>query len=320
MGDVPLEAQHQMAVISQPTPYFHIFMSDRAPEGDAHTSPELRRARQAGLLAKAVRTPSQTAHKHIGHEVLIISHGAGNMFVGSARDEDAFPLTAGQILIIPGGNPHRFVITEHICVYGFEFSPDYFLPLAADNALAHRLSTPEDPLPARLFHDPAALQSLQNIFEEVLASRSHADEFDAPVQHAYGSLVAIAMLRLLRQEMAILDDHPTNLRVLAVKSWIDRHLFETVMLAELAQMANLSISRFCTIFRELVGVSPKHYRLTRRLQHAATLLVDSSYSLSSIARMVGFSDLASFHHAFKQLYQVSPTAYRKNGNDASACK
>lgn len=296
--------------LSQLYSYFNIFISDLAPDGSEHTSPEIRQARTIGLEPLLKSTPVAICHRHTGHEILVCTHGSGRVTVGESHGEE-FSLIPGQILLIPGGNLHHCEAIEHFCTFGFEFSPGFFEMIADEDPLAQRLTHPDGSVPARLLHDPSAVKSFQAYFEEAQAAIGQADDLVPLVRHSFGQLVAVAMLRLLRQESAPDVENPTLMRVLTVKTWIDRHLFEPVTLEELATMSNLSVSRFCVVFRDLVGASPKHYRLTRRLQHAEYLLTESAYSLSAIARMIGFTDLASFHHAFKQHGRISPSAFRK---------
>ena len=82
-------------------------------------------------------------------------------------------------------------------------------------------------------------------------------------------------------------------------------------LETLAAAVHLSPSRFLTIFREEMGVSPgKYYRQVQFLK-ACKMLVDSSMTVASCAAKLGFADAFHFSREFRKLSGLSPKEYRK---------
>ena len=94
---------------------------------------------------------------------------------------------------------------------------------------------------------------------------------------------------------------------------IDERYQEDVDFDEMAQNFHYSYSRFRHLFTERFSVSPQGYLIARRLEHAKTLLEQTSFSLTEIAYNTGFSTPSNFSKAFQKHYGVSPKAYR-NGN------
>jgi AraC family transcriptional regulator of arabinose operon len=81
-------------------------------------------------------------------------------------------------------------------------------------------------------------------------------------------------------------------------------------LPELAHNCQISASRLSHLFRNEMGVNVKNYRLDRRLQLSAEMLVSTNMRIKEVAYLAGYSHCSSFVRAFKTHFGVSPTSYR----------
>lgn len=79
---------------------------------------------------------------------------------------------------------------------------------------------------------------------------------------------------------------------------------------ELAQMAELSPSRFRVLFKQMTGYSPTHYQNLIRMHRARDLLLSGGYTVTTAAAETGFEDVYYFSRLFKRLVGVSPSYYR----------
>ena len=64
--------------------------------------------------------------------------------------------------------------------------------------------------------------------------------------------------------------------------------------------------------KELTNQSTRDFIRNIRLKKAAELFSSKHINISEVAFAVGFTNLASFSNAFKELYGVSPTAYMES--------
>ncbi|HZG76890.1 MAG TPA: helix-turn-helix domain-containing protein [Paenibacillus sp.] len=101
-------------------------------------------------------------------------------------------------------------------------------------------------------------------------------------------------------------------RIADVLNEMALRLQEPLTLPELARVANLSISRFCHLFKEETGESALETLTKLRLQKSCRLLELTSRLVSEVAADVGFPSPFYFTRKFKEHYGVSPTAYRRN--------
>ena len=99
-----------------------------------------------------------------------------------------------------------------------------------------------------------------------------------------------------------------------VVQYINRHYPQTLTLEMLAQKANLSVSRFCALFKKETGYSPYKYIINTRLHASRQYLANSTHSIEYIATHVGFADASSFIASFRQKYKITPRKFRAKLN------
>src|ERR1700730_12959029 len=96
-----------------------------------------------------------------------------------------------------------------------------------------------------------------------------------------------------------------------VATYVEVHLAETIPLAALAKLVDLSPYHFCRAFKQAVGVPPHRYHARRRIERAKTMLEQRGRSVTEIALTLGFSETSSFSTAFRQTTGSAPTEYRR---------
>lgn len=96
-----------------------------------------------------------------------------------------------------------------------------------------------------------------------------------------------------------------------ITSYLFFHISEPLSVRDMAKRANLSPSRFNTVFKQKFGMSPYRYLLHLRIKHAKELLRSTEYTLEEIATYCGFSDIHHFSKTFKKMVGQSPGVYRQ---------
>jgi AraC family transcriptional regulator len=91
---------------------------------------------------------------------------------------------------------------------------------------------------------------------------------------------------------------------------ISANLDEEITLAQLAQVAGVSVFHFARTFTCAMGVSPSRYVSRMRLEKAMADIAAGKLSLAEIAFKAGFSSQASFTRAFYRVTGLTPGEYR----------
>jgi transcriptional regulator GlxA family with amidase domain len=91
-------------------------------------------------------------------------------------------------------------------------------------------------------------------------------------------------------------------------AFIETSFAQPVSLTMLAALAGLSVSRFATLFRQEVGISPHRYLCLVRVRHAQRLLRHGTPP-SVVATEVGFFDQSHLGRHFRRAVGVTPGDY-----------
>ncbi len=101
-------------------------------------------------------------------------------------------------------------------------------------------------------------------------------------------------------------------RINKVLDYIERNYDKQFTLGELAEVANFSRFHFHRIFQALMKETPFQFITRMRLEKAAYLMAAGHReSITAIAQMVGFTDIAVFSRNFSKHFGLSASRYRR---------
>lgn len=87
-------------------------------------------------------------------------------------------------------------------------------------------------------------------------------------------------------------------------------LTQNVSNDEICRAIGMSGSNFQKLFKEKIGIPPRHYALKMRLKKACYLLGNGPDNINIIATECGFADRYAFSKAFKKYIGTSPAKYK----------
>jgi AraC family transcriptional regulator len=96
-------------------------------------------------------------------------------------------------------------------------------------------------------------------------------------------------------------------------AFIEQNLCHEIAVADMAEAAGYSLYHFCRTFNGLIHHTPYDYLMRRRLSEAARELVAGERRILDIALDYQFSSPETFSRAFKRLFDVQPSQWRKEG-------
>jgi AraC family transcriptional regulator len=100
-------------------------------------------------------------------------------------------------------------------------------------------------------------------------------------------------------------------RLRRVLTYIEEHLAEDISVADLANVACLSIFHFTRAFAAAMGAPPHRYVSQRRLESAKAMIATGRASLNEIAFHCRFSSQSSLTRAFRRATGMTPAEYRR---------
>ncbi|WP_207459683.1 AraC family transcriptional regulator [Azospirillum sp. SYSU D00513] len=103
---------------------------------------------------------------------------------------------------------------------------------------------------------------------------------------------------------------PRQLR--RVIDYIEEHCSRTIRLQELADLAGLSPTYFCSAFKASTGMPPHKWQMRARVDRAKALLSAPDMTPAAVADAAGFSDQAHLTRVFRQIVGTTPAAWQRD--------
>ena len=106
----------------------------------------------------------------------------------------------------------------------------------------------------------------------------------------------------------------TNVYVTRAISYIKLHFADDLTIVDIAGAVGISRAYLNRAFQKELGMSVQHFLIDYRLHVAASLLMNTTLSVSEIAENVGYDDPLAFSKAFRKKFQLSPRNYRQSNH------
>lgn len=94
-------------------------------------------------------------------------------------------------------------------------------------------------------------------------------------------------------------------------AFIDANYKYDISVQAIADSCGLNRSYFGRLFKETMALTPQQYLIRYRMTKAANMLQGSRISIAEIGIAVGYENQLHFSRAFKSIFDVSPSEYRK---------
>lgn len=95
-------------------------------------------------------------------------------------------------------------------------------------------------------------------------------------------------------------------------TFIHQNFQNDITVSDIAEFCKIHRNYLGKIFRDQLGTSPQEFLITYRMNKADRLLRTTKLSVKDIGNAVGYPDQLHFSRAFKNVYGLSPSQWRKN--------
>ncbi|WP_026971292.1 AraC family transcriptional regulator [Aliagarivorans marinus] len=246
-------------------------------------------------------------HFHHEHEIVLIEQGQGRLLVGN----EVIDYQANDIFIIGANTPHKFCAAQDddsIRSVIIQFEPDCF---------------------GEMFFELPELKRINKLISQSryglkVTGEHHSlsDKIRALIDKQ-GVYLLIELLGLLAEisehhQLQLVSGHngepllvKEESKINAAIDWICENYFRDITLEDVADLTNMHKNAFCRSFKAATERTFVQFLTEKRVEHAATQLLQSDKSITQIAFDVGFRNISNFNRSFKKQLKQSPKAYRE---------
>ncbi len=127
------------------------------------------------------------------------------------------------------------------------------------------------------------------------------------VEHFFSSLNT-KELHTQKTSIANKNIHPNDVkRLLEVKNSIEKQVYTRIPVKQMANQANMSISKFKRLFSLYFETTPYQFQLQKKLEASMKNLKQNNCTISEVGYSIGYSNLSHFSKAFKKHFGVLPS-------------
>ncbi|RCX15409.1 two-component system response regulator YesN [Fontibacillus phaseoli] len=101
-----------------------------------------------------------------------------------------------------------------------------------------------------------------------------------------------------------------NKVIAKTQEYISNNYHKDLSIEEVSEIADLSISHFCMLFKQVTGYTFLEYLTQCRIEKAKYILKNSQVKVYQIAPLVGYQDPRYFTQVFKKVTGMTPSEYR----------
>ena len=236
-----------------------------------------------------------------------IERPEGSSWILEIEGQSPITVHSGEVMVIPRGIRHRLRMAGARIMHT-AWIMACFDGLAGMDLLATAQISPILPRSAgdRLSKLMTAARELNEVVGQgdlAALARLHAVGF-----RILEILLEYAQIRRLTPIDPELD------RLLPVLQHVEANPEKPVSIRDLARQVYLSPSRFYSVFKRVMGVTPMAHVQNARLRLAQRLLIASSRPVGEVAVLAGFASPYYFSRAFRRHFKTTPTAFRRDPN------
>jgi len=253
-------------------------------------------------------------HMHTFIELVMVIEGSGTHVFASER----YPITVGDVFVIPPYTPHGYADTEGLTIYNILFKESMLDRFRRDLELVpsfHGLIYLEPyyrsvrGFSGRLTLTPEQIGQATTLVERLVHERTSAyDGRNIMIESLFIELLLLYCRRFS-------EDAGPMTRVMPVAraiGFMNRHFGEELNLERLVEASRVSKRSLIRHFRNTTGASPMQFLQRVRVAKAKEMLRAQERSVTQVAMNAGFNDAAYFAYVFKRHTGRTPTDYRRH--------
>lgn len=242
---------------------------------------------------------------HIRNHYLFhyVISGCGTLVIRNSNKEDqSYSIRSGQGFLIMPGQVTTYTADKH---HPWEYTWIEFDGMHAKEALMLSGLSAENPV----YHSANKLYTTK-MKDTMLYMAQHPDE---TVFNLISNLY-LFLDCLTRSSASKTIPQSSNMSKYYLEwafAYIDQNFQNNISVSDIAKSCKIHRNYLGRIFREQLGTSPQEFLITYRMNKAIQLLATTKLSIKDISNAVGYPNQLHFSRAFKNVYGIPPTQWRK---------
>lgn len=254
-------------------------------------------------------------HYHEEYELHLITETSGKVFVGDYIGQ----FEPGNLVLTGPRLPHNW-ISKNIPKEGSDIR-DRVLHFSGEPLLEASKCLPE-------FKEIIPLLEKAKHGIEFWGISDLADRSISRIKETSGMERFIEFLSLLTklsyhkdykllssEQLQSFEDSASLKRMSEVIEYISDNYTTLFSMAEISVRMNMTEAHFSRYFKQATGNTFTEFVNHLRINHACQLLMETDQYISTICYAVGFNNVANFNRRFKIIKGVTPSEYRKQGEE-----
>lgn len=254
-------------------------------------------------------------HYHDFHKILILVGGD----VTYCIEGHTYELAPDDIVLVRAGEVHKPVIRsdtpyERIIIYvSPDFLEEYSNPKADLSLCLKQTFTAAGDVPSHVLRLHAPRGGKPGAAVRALDASLNDRDFASGLHQKLLFLEFMIQLNraALHDHIEFLGDSASNEKILAILSYLNRHLTEDITIDDLSSHFYISRYYLMHTFREQTGYTIGSYLSAKRLFLAKELIAEGR-PITDVCYACGFKNYSTFSRAYKKSFGESPREFRQS--------
>lgn len=235
-----------------------------------------------------------------------------NWYIDSVGINRLYYVHSGNVTVLLDNIPHELKAGYiYLLPQNLKFEPVLNDQTFVDHTFLDFFSLPAIKMDTFLEIEPSKYPFIEKAGHILFELAEAYQTYPSMVRNDYSDLVESYLKNIL---FLIDRQFPINTisdsRINLVLDYIHKNYEKKITLEQLIDIANLEKNYFIRMFKQYMNVTPYQYIKKYRFNIALTML-KRKQSISSTALHIGYSDIASFSHAFKKIFGIYPSEIEK---------
>lgn len=214
----------------------------------------------------------------------------------------------GEVIVT---RPNACVLSSPMAIRGFYFPEDTTMNwIHAHKDIEPLLEKYKIPLDCVFY--PSSTGFIPELIQKMMLERFLDDVHKDEMLDSYTVEFLVKLSRATHSDRVCGVSKADQKKMRSIRWSLIEHPEKNWTVAEMAQRAALSSSRFHALYKETFGVSPIKDLLNARIDRAKTLLLlDDKPTVAEVAESLGYKNEYHFIRKFKTVTGVTPGIYRR---------